>query len=94
MQANTRFVENVQHAYQSRADLRGQANTLRLATAERAAGAIKCQVAQPHIPQKTEPRGDFTHHVSGDFFTKLVQLQCLEKLQRLVDGQLTNIHNR
>ena len=94
VQANARLVENIQHAHQPRADLRGQADALRLATAERAACAVECQVTQPDIPQKTEPRGDLEHHVGGDFFAKLVQLQCLEKRQRLVDRQPADIHDR
>ena len=94
VQADARFIENIQHTHQPRADLRGQANTLRLTTTESAARTVECQIAQPDIPQKTEPRGDLAYHVSGDFFAKFVHLQCLEKRQRLVDRHSADIHDR
>ena len=94
VQADARLVENVQHAHQPRADLRGQADALRFAAAERAARAVECQVAQPDILQKTKPRRDLAHHVGGDFLAHLIHFQAVEKPHRLVDRQLADIHDR
>src|SRR5947199_297231 len=46
MQADARFVENVEDADQARADLRGEANALGFAAAERAAFAIQREIAE------------------------------------------------
>ena len=50
-----RLVEDVEHAHQRRADLRGQANPLRLAAGERAAGAVERQVVEPDVDEEAEP---------------------------------------
>src|SRR5689334_18052382 len=46
MQADARFVEDVEHTHQSRADLRRKTNALRFTTRERAGTTIKIQVVE------------------------------------------------
>ena len=41
VQADARLIQNIENSHQPRADLRGQPDALRLATAERAAFAIQ-----------------------------------------------------
>ena len=59
MQSDARLVQDVEHAHQARADLRGQPDTLRFAAAERAALAVQREVAQADIAQKAQPGPDF-----------------------------------
>jgi hypothetical protein len=66
MQADGRFVQHVAHALQVAAQLRRQADALRLAAAERGRGAVQRQVAQAHFFQEFEPAADLGDHVAGD----------------------------
>ena len=49
VQADRRFVEDVEHADQPAADLAGQADPLHLAAGERRGGAVERQVVEPHV---------------------------------------------
>ena len=49
MQADARFIENVEHADQAAADLAGQADALRFAAGERRGGAVEREVMQADI---------------------------------------------
>jgi hypothetical protein len=55
VQADGRLVQHVAHALQVAAQLRRQADALRLAAAERGRGAVQRQVAQAHLFQELEP---------------------------------------
>src|SRR5438128_2635793 len=59
VQSDARLVEDVKHADKRRADLRGEADTLRLAAAQRAALAVEREIAEADVFQKAEPRADF-----------------------------------
>jgi hypothetical protein len=52
VQADGGLVQHVAHALQVAAQLRGQADALRLAAAERGRGAVQRQVAQAHLGQE------------------------------------------
>ena len=54
VQADGGFIQNVEHAHQGRADLRGQADALRLAAGERAGAARKGQVVKPHVREEAQ----------------------------------------
>ena len=66
VQADRRFVEDVEHADQAAADLAGQANALRLAAGERRRGAVEREVFEPDVEQEAEPAADFLEHFVGD----------------------------
>ena len=55
VQADGRLVEHVAHALQVAAQLRRQADALRLAAAERGRGAVQRQVAQADLFQELQP---------------------------------------
>ena len=55
VQADRRLVEHVQHAAQVRAKLRGQADALGLAAAQRGNGAAKLQIIEADFAQETQP---------------------------------------
>ena len=48
MQADARFVKDIKHAHQRRADLRRQADALALSAGKRAGGTRKREIFQPH----------------------------------------------
>ena len=66
VQSDARFVEHVQHAHQSRPDLRRQANALRLAARQCRRSAVEAEIVQPDRNQQFEPSGDFFQDRLGD----------------------------
>jgi hypothetical protein len=55
VQPDGRLVQHVQHAHQPGADLRRQADALRLPARQRPALAIQREIVQPHIGHKPQP---------------------------------------
>jgi len=58
MQADGRLVENIEHAAQTRTDLRGQPDALALAAAQRRRVAVERKVRQPDGAEKLQPLGN------------------------------------
>ena len=59
MQANGGFIQDIQHAGQAGADLRGQPNALALAAGQGARGARQAEIIQTDIVKEAEPLVDF-----------------------------------
>ena len=55
VQADARLVEDVEHTHQAGADLRGQADALRLAAGQSGRGAVERQVVEPDVQQELKP---------------------------------------
>ena len=55
VQADRGLVEDVEHAHQRGADLRGQADPLRLAARQRRGGAVHREVADADVLQELQP---------------------------------------
>ena len=87
VQADGRLVQHVEHAGQARADLGGQANALSLATRQRGGAAVEAQVGQADIDKKVQPRLDLLEHCPGDDLLAVAQLQRVQKLRGILDGQ-------
>ena len=66
VQADRRLVQHIEHAGQSRADLRGQADALAFAAGEGAGSARQRQVVQADIEQERQPLADLLQHPRGD----------------------------
>ena len=66
MQSDARLVEHVKNAGQTRADLRGEANTLRFAAGQRPTLAIQGEIAESDLDEKLQSRLDFVQHVVND----------------------------
>ena len=66
VQADRRLVEDVEHAGQPRADLRGQADALALAARQGAGGAGERQVVEPDIDQESQALADLLQDAAGD----------------------------
>ena len=90
MQPNRRFVEDIEHADQTAADLPGEADTLRLTAGERGGRAAERQIVEPHIGQKSQSTANFLEHFAGDFLLRFVEREAAEKLLGLVDRQITD----
>jgi hypothetical protein len=87
VQADRRLVQHVHHAGQARADLRGQADALRLAARQRVGAALQRQVVEPDVVQEVQPRGDFLDDLVGDLALGAVQVQRQEPRQRVAQRQ-------
>ena len=58
VQADARLIENVEHAHERGADLRGQPDALRFAAGERRCGAREREILQTDALQKAETAAD------------------------------------
>ena len=93
VQADARLVQNVEHADEPRADLRGQPDALRLAAAQRAALAVEREIAEADVFQKAEPRADFLDDLMRDFFLEFRELEAGKKFIGLFHRQRANVHD-
>ena len=91
MQADGRLVQNVQHAHEPRADLRGEPDALRLAAGERGRGPLEREVVQPHVHEELEPRLDLLHDGPGDVALLALEGKPLEEAQTLGRAHLGDL---
>ena len=87
VQADAGFVQHVHHADQSRADLGGQADALRLAARECVGLALQGQVVQAHVDQEAEAFADLLDDLGRDFAAPARQRESTEERQRFIDRQ-------
>ena len=87
VQADARFVQDVKHAGQPRADLRGEADALGFAARKRAALAVEVQIGQPDLDEETQPRRHLAHDFRGDVALGGGQSQAPDQPVRLPDRQ-------
>ena len=66
VQADRGLVEDVEHAHQARADLRGQPDALGLAARERGRRAVERQVADADVVEEAQPLVDLAQDQPGD----------------------------
>ncbi len=66
VESDGRLVQDVQHAHEARAYLRGEPDALRLAARERLRRSAEREVVEPHVHQKTEPVAYFLEDRAGD----------------------------
>ena len=91
MQPNARFVEHIQHADQTRADLRCQPNPLRLAARQCIALAVQGKVRQADVLQKRQPRAHFLHDFARDSLFKFRQPQRSEEDHGFLDAHARHV---
>ena len=102
VQADRRLVEDVEHAHERRADLRGQPDPLRLAAGQRGGRALERQVAHAHVVEEAQPLVDLAQDQPRDLALGLRQLELLEPLDRaprrhareLVDAEPAHLHRQ
>src|SRR5580765_2995019 len=66
VEADRRLVEDVEHAREAAADLRGEADALALAAAQGAAGAVEVEIVEPDIVEEAEALVDLLQDGLGD----------------------------
>ena len=94
MQADRRFVQDIKHAHEPRADLRGKADALGLAARQRGGGALERQVVESHVHEEFQSRLDFLHDGPRDALGLARERKAVEErigiggrhLRHIVDG--------
>ena len=94
VQADGRLVEHIEHAAKIRAELRGEADALALAAAQRLGRAIEREVVEPHRAHEIQPLLDLRKDVLGDGLLLFGKLEFAQQLQRAADRQLGTFVNR
>ena len=86
MQSDGRLIEDIQHAAQFRADLRGQADALGFAARERGGGSREAQIIETDGGEKLEAVADFFDDARGDLLLAFVELPGFDGGERAIDG--------
>ena len=86
MQTDAGFIENVENASQTGADLCREAYPLRFAAGKRAALAIQCEIAEPDLDEKLQPRSNLADNVGYDGLLLFGQVETANELQRVFHG--------
>lgn len=94
MQTDRRFVEHVQDAHQARADLSGEADTLRLTTGQGPGGAGERQVFEADVEQEAETCLNFLEHLTGDGLLATTQREAVQEVGAIGDRQFTDLGDR
>ena len=91
VQADRRLVEHVHDAGQAGADLRGQADALRLAARERFRRAVEREVVEADVDQELQAAGDFLEDLFGDLRLVAAELQRGEVVARAAERQTADL---
>src|SRR4029077_10747979 len=83
MQTDARFIENVENASQSGADLCREAYPLRFAAGKRAALAIQCEIAESDLDEKLQAQANLADNVCYDGLLLLGQVEITNESQRI-----------
>ena len=88
VQADARLVQNVEHAGQAAADLRGEADALGFAAGEGSALAFEGEVSQADFFEESEAAGDFFDDLGCNGFVLFAELQAPHDFGRACDGEI------
>ncbi len=91
VQPDRGLVEDVQHADQRAADLRGQADPLRLPAGERGGGAVHREVADADVLQELQPLGDLAQDQPRHVAVGVGELHLIEPLDRAPRGERAEV---
>ena len=91
MQADARFVQNVQHAHEARPDLGRETDSLALAARERSRGPRERQVAQAHTAQEVKPAADLFDDLGRDQLFLRREGQTVEEYRRIHHRELRKL---
>ena len=94
MQADGWLVEHVHDAGQAGADLRGQADALRLAAGQRFGRAFQAQVVEADVDQEAQAGGDFLEDFSRPPAPWRRSAQAIEEVARLAERQAADLVQR
>ena len=85
VQPDARLVQDVEDALQSGAELRGEANPLRLTSGEGVRAPVEREVAQAHLHEELRPSRDLGEEIPGDPGLALTHLRPAEQWDQLLD---------
>src|SRR5437660_2664935 len=91
MKPNRRLVQDVQHAPQLRADLRRKPDALAFTARKGRRWSIERDIAEPYSFQKVHALANLPQDQSGDLIFSLVELNRIEYLDCLRDGNCSVI---
>src|SRR5262245_10011663 len=91
MQTDRRLVEDVQDAGEPAAELRGEANALRFAAAQRIGGAIETEVAETYALQEAESQAELLERRLRDLGIAPLKLQPRDGLARFRHGERKDV---
>ena len=102
VQANGGLVQDVEHAHEAGADLRGQADALGLAAGERGRRAREREVVEAHVHEEAQALDDLPDDAPADELLALRELELAEELERVpaahaahvVDGLAAHRHGQ
>jgi hypothetical protein len=95
MEADGRLIEHVEHAAQVAAELRGEADALALATAQRASRAVELQVTETHFLQEGQALSDLRQDIARDQAVAIsADLEFFEMLRGMLDRQACQVRQR
>ena len=86
VQADRGLVEDVEHADQPRAYLRGEADALGLAAGEGVGAAVQGEIAQAHIAHQLQATADFFERFCGDEGFGVCEFDGVEEVAGFLDG--------
>ena len=91
VQADARFIQDVQHAHEGRADLRGEPDALALAARERGRAAVEREVVQAHVDHEPEALADLLQYALGNGGLFFRERKVLKKREGLFDAHARDI---
>ncbi len=94
VQADGRLVEDVAHAAQVRAELRREADALRLAAGERGRGALEGEIAEADFVKETQARFQFGDEVARDLGFAPAGFEFAEECAQLRHRQRDQLGDR
>src|ERR1035441_2681677 len=93
MQADGRFVEDVENAAQLGSDLSREADALAFSTSQSGGGAAERQVAESDVVEEFEAFGDFVRDAAGDGQFPAGQFDRARGFERARNRQAGEIDN-
>ena len=91
MQADARFVQNIQYAGQAAAYLRCQTDALRFAAAERTGASVERQVIKAYVIEELQTRHNLLQNLMRNYLLLRRQLQLFKELQAVAHRQRRNL---
>src|SRR6266404_1350332 len=94
MQSDTGLIQHVKNASQAGTNLRGQANSLRLAATQGTALPIEREVAKTDFEQELKARFNFAHHFCRDLSLLRSERDSGNEIRRRINrkfGKLMNV---
>ena len=94
VQADGGLVEDIEHAHEAGADLRGQTDALGLAARERGGRTRQREVVEADVDEEAQARDDLLDHGPGDEALAVAELERLEERERFFAGKVADLVDR